>query len=288
MKDFKLKYYSIKFLIFALLLLGAESCNGPAVVDNPPPFLQITEGPAEDAVIAVNYATFGWSGSDNGFEYRYRMLALDEDNFPTVYRDWSEWGTVTEITFSNLDESKYRFEVSGRLKDHTDQELTVSRVFTVDAFRGPALMFFKTETEMTVGQSDSISVWVEGVDSLVALHAVIAFDTTYLSLQGISKGSFVERSGFEQITVPDFSDAGILSQVNSTGKIDINSAVLATLYTLPRRSLTGSGSFITMKFKAKAVGSTRLSYTMVEFHTEDGRVFSGNPPKDGTVIITGK
>ncbi len=288
MKDLRLKYFSIRILILFVFIFGAENCNGPAVVDDPPPFLQITEGPAPNEVIAVNYATFGWSGSDNGFEYRYRMLALDEDNFPTVYHDWSEWGTVTEITFNNLDESKYLFEVGGRLKDHTDQELTVSREFTVDAFRGPALMFFKSETEMTVGQSDSISVWVEGVDSLVALHAVIAFDTTYLSLQGISKGSFVDRSGFEQITVPDFSDAAILAQVNSTGKIDINSAVLATLYTLPRRSLTGSGSFITMKFKAKAVGTSKLSYTLVEFHSEDGSVFTGNPPKDGTVRISAK
>ncbi len=287
MKIFTLKYLPILALAIALLF-GVESCNGPAVVDNPPPFLQITEGPAQDDTVAVNYVTFGWSGTDNGFEYRYRMLALDEDNFPSVYKDWSEWGTVKEITFENLDESKYRFEVSGRLKDHTDQELTVKRDFTIDAFRGPALMFFKTETQMTVGQSDSISVWIEGVDSLVALHAVVAFDTTYLSLEGISKGAFVDRSGFEQITVPDFSNPTILSEVNSTGKLDFNSAILATLYTLPNKSISGSGSFLTMKFKAKAVGSTKLSYTIVEFHTEDGRVFSGNPPKDGTVIITAK
>ncbi len=284
----KSKYGFIYLGIAAFLLIFIESCNGPAVVDNPPPFLQITEGPTPDKVLAVNYVTFGWSGSDNSFEYRYRMLALDEDNFPTVYKDWSEWGTVTEITFSNLDESKYRFEVSGRLKQHTDQELTVSRVFSVDAFRGPALMFFKTETIMNVGQSDSISIWLEGLDSLVALHTVIAFDTTFLSLEGISKGDFVSRSGFELITVPNFSDSTVLAGINSTGKIDINTAVLATLYTLPRRSLTGSGSMLTMQFKAKAAGVSKLQYTIIEFHTEDGRIFSGNPPKDGTVRISAK
>ncbi len=275
-----------EIILLLIFILFSQGCDSTQVVDNPPPFLEITEGPDEGAVLTHNYVTFGWEGSDNSIEFRYRLLALDEDNFPTIYYNWTPYTKTKEVTFEDLDESRYRFEVMAR--SNGMEEGPATRTFQIDAFQGPSMSFFKSTTEMTVGSTDSISAWLEDVDSISAVHLVIAFDPDYLQLLDVSKGSFVERENYELITVPNFADSSVMQEINSTGKIDINTAVLATLYTLPRRSLTGSGNILTFRFKAIAPGTTKLSYTLIEFRTEGGREFSGNPPKDGTVIISAK
>ncbi len=275
----------IGFGIIASLIFF-NGCNSTPVVDNPPPFLEIVEGPENGAVLTRNYVTFGWQGSDNSIEFRYRLLALDEDNFPTIYYDWSEYSKETEVTYENLDESRYRFEVMARSAGQ--EEGPETRQFEIDAFQGPSMSFFKSETDMSVGGTDSISAWLEDVDSVSAVHLVVAFDPDYLQLLEVTKGSFVERENFGLIIVPNFADENVLAQVNATGKIEINTAVLATLYTLPRRSLTGSGNLLTFRFKAIAPGTTKLTYTLIEFRTEGGREFSGNPPKEGIVRIVAK
>jgi hypothetical protein len=284
---FRIKNIHIKILIILTsALFFTTACNTTQVVDNPPPFLEIIEGPADGDVLTVNYVTFGWQGSDNSIEFKYRLLALDEDNFPTLYYDWSPYQKVNEVTFENLDESRYRFEVMARSDGQEGGPAT--RQFEINAFQGPSMSFFKSETEMGVGQTDSISAWLEDVDSISAVHLVVAFDPNYLQLEEVSKGSFVERENFELIIVPDFENTSVLDQVNQTGKIEINTAVLATLYTLPNKSLYGSGNLLTFKFRAIAPGNTKLNYTLIEFHTEDGREFSGNPPKEGVVRIIAK
>ena len=278
------------FLAYLLLiitsLLITEGCDSSRVVDNPPPFVEITNGPDDGEIINVNYVSFSWIGSDNSIEFKYRLLTLDEDNFPTVYVDWSEYSKTTDVTFDNLDESKYRFEVMARSEGQ--EEGPVSRVFTVDAFRGPTMSFFKTETEMSVGDTAYIDTWLEDVDSLTAVHMVIAFDPNYLQFIGIEKGDFPERESFELITVPNFSDSSVVNEVNSLGKIEINTALLATIYTLPRISITGSGSLLRLKFRALLAGTTKLNYTLIEFQNEAGNTFTGNPPKEGVVIISAK
>ncbi len=276
----------VKYSAIIVAILFLHNCNTTQVVDNPPPFLEIVEGPADGEVLTHSYVTFGWRGSDNSIEFKYRLLALDEDNFPTIYYDWSQYTKQKEVTYENLDESRYRFEVMARSAGQ--EEGPATRQFEINAFQGPSMSFFKSETEMTVGGTDSISAWLEDVDSISAVHLVIAFDPDYLQLLEVSKGSFVERENFELIVVPNFSDSTVMSQVNATGKIEINTAVLATLYTLPRRSLTGSGNILTFRFKAIAPGTTKLTYTLIEFRTEGGREFSGNPPKEGIVKITAK
>ncbi len=274
-----IKFLSLAIFSFALLY----GCDSTQVVDNPPPFLEIVEGPSNGEVLTRSYVTFGWQGSDNSIEFKYRLLALDEDNFPTIYYDWNEYSKQTEVTYENLDESRYRFEVMARSAGQ--EEGPATREFEINAFQGPSMSFFKSETEMNVGEIDSISAWLEDVDSISAVHLVVAFDPNYIQLLEVTKGSFVERENFELIVVPNFSDSTVLNQVNSTGKIEINTAVLATLYTLPRRSLTGSGNLLTFKFKAIAAGTSKITYTLIEFRTEGGREFSGNPPKEGIIRI---
>ncbi len=280
----KLFNFLAYLLIFASILF--QGCNSTHVVDNPPPFVEIINGPENGEVLSVNYVSFSWIGSDNSIEFKYRLLTLDEDNFPTVYYDWTEYSKTTDATFDNLDESKYRFEVMARSQGQ--EEGPVTRVFTIDAFRGPTMSFFKTETEMSVGDSAYIDTWLEDVDSLTAVHMVIAFDPDYLQFFGVEKGEFPERENFELITVPNFNDTSVINEINSLGKIEINTALLATIYTLPRISITGSGSLLRLKFRALAAGTTKLNYTLIEFQNEAGNTFTGNPPKEGVVIISAK
>ncbi len=280
------KLFNFLAYLFILASFLLQGCNSSHVVDNPPPFVEITNGPENGEILNVNYVSFSWIGSDNSIEFKYRLLTLDEDNFPTVYYDWSQYSKTTDATFDNLDESKYRFEVMARSQGQ--EEGPVTRVFTIDAFRGPTMSFFKTETEMSVGDTTYIDTWLEDVDSLTAVHMVIAFDPDYLQFLGVEKGDFPERENFELITVPNFSDSSVIEEVNTLGKIEINTALLATIYTLPRISITGSGSLLRLKFRALTSGSTKLNYTLIEFQNEAGNTFTGNPPKEGLVIISAK
>lgn len=280
------KLFNFLAYLFILASFLLQGCNSSHVVDNPPPFVEITNGPENGEILNVNYVSFSWIGSDNSIEFKYRLLTLDEDNFPTVYYDWSQYSKTTDATFDNLDESKYRFEVMARSQGQ--EEGPVTRVFTIDAFRGPTMSFFKTETEMSVGDTTYIDTWLEDVDSLTAVHMVIAFDPDYLQFLGVEKGDFPERENFELITVPNFSDSSVIAEVNALGKIEINTALLATIYTLPRISITGSGSLLRLKFRAQTTGSTKLNYTLIEFQNEAGNTFTGNPPKEGVVIISAK
>src|SRR3989339_1479587 len=83
----KMKYFVIHFSIL-LISLFAMSCNTGGVVDNPPPFLEIIDGPQDSEILSKDKVVFAWRGNGSGYTFKYRMLSLDSDNFPTVYQDW--------------------------------------------------------------------------------------------------------------------------------------------------------------------------------------------------------
>ena len=73
------------------------------------------------------------------------ILALDADNFPTTYLNWTPYSQNTEVTFNNLDEGKFRFQVQGRSSGIEPDPVKLD--FYVDAVEGPSLLFYKTKTK---------------------------------------------------------------------------------------------------------------------------------------------
>lgn len=279
----KMKYFVIPFSIL-LISLFAVSCNTGGVVDNPPPFLEIIDGPQDSEILSKDKVVFAWRGNGSGYTFKYRMLSLDSDNFPTVYQDWTSYSTATDVSFSNLDEGKFRFEVQA--KSGNIEPAPLKREFVIDAIKGPSLMFFKTKTTVSVGKLDSVGIWMEDVNGLAGFSIVIAFDKNKLNMVSASSGSYVIQKRFQQLTVPDFSDtAYVLKSVNQTGRIEITSAFLTDLGSFPNKSISGSGKILNLVFKGMAKGTTNLEITSIDLRDEKGVTISYNAPKSGIVEV---
>lgn len=279
----KMKYL-LKHFSILLISLFAVTCNTGGVVDNPPPFLELIDGPKESEVLSKDKVVFAWRGNGSGYQFKYRMLSLDTDNFPSVYQDWTNYSTATDVTFSNLDEGKFRFEIQA--KSGNVEPAPLKREFFIDAIKGPSLMFFKTKTNVAVGKLDSVGVWMEDVNGLAGFSIVIAFDNSKLNLVSASPGSYVVQKRFQQLTVPDLNDTSyILKRVNQTGKIEITSAFLTDLGSFPNKSISGSGKILNLVFKGIAKGTTNLEITSIDLRDEKGVAISYNAPKSGIIDV---
>ncbi len=279
----KIKYFLTHFSLL-LISLFALSCNTGGVVDNPPPFLEIIDGPKDSETLSKDKVVFAWRGNGSGYSFKYRMLSLDSDNFPTVYQDWTNYSTATDVTFENLDEGKFRFEVQA--KSGNVEPAPLKREFFIDAIKGPSLMFFKTKTDISVGQKDSVGIWMEDVNGLAGFSVIIAFDKSKLNLVSASTGSYVIQKRFQQLTVPDFTDTTyVLRSVNQTGRIEITSAFLTDLGSFPNKSISGSGKILNLIFKGIAKGTTSLEITSIDLRDEKGVAISYNAPKNGIIEI---
>lgn len=279
----QMKYF-IKHFALLILSLLAMSCNTGGVVDNPPPFVEITDGPKDSEILSKDKVVFAWRGNGSGYSFKYRLLSLDSDNFPTIYQDWTNYSTATEVSYSNLDEGKFRFEVQA--KSGNVEPAPIKREFFIDAIKGPSLMFFKTKTDISVGKIDSVGIWMEDVNALAGFSIVIAFDKNKLNLVSASSGSYVIQKRFQQLTVPDFTDtAYVLKTVNQTGRIEITSAFLTDLGSFPSKSISGSGKILNLVFKGMAKGTTNLEITSIDLRNENGVAISYNAPKSGIIEV---
>ena len=96
-------------------------------VDATPPDTSITNGPS--GVIPTGSATFTWTGSDNrtstgDLKYSYRLVGLSND--------WSSWSTATSVTYNDLTDGDYTFEVKARDFAHNEDPSPATRSFGVD------------------------------------------------------------------------------------------------------------------------------------------------------------
>ncbi|MDP3683495.1 MAG: hypothetical protein Q8S01_06130 [Ignavibacteria bacterium] len=279
----KMKYF-LKHFSILFISLFALTCNTGGVVDNPPPFLELIDGPQESEVLTKDKVVFVWRGNGSGYTFKYRLLSLDSDNFPSVYQDWTNYSTVTDITYSNLDEGKFRFEIQA--KSGSLEPAPLKREFFIDAIKGPSLMFFKTKTNVTVGKLDSVGIWMEDINGLAGFSIVVAFDNSRLNLVSASSGSYVVQKRFQQLTVPNLNDTTyVLKSVNQTGKIEITSAFLTDLGSFPNKSISGSGKILNLVFKGIAKGTTNLEITSIDLRDEKGVVISYNAPKSGIIEV---
>jgi len=280
----KMMNYFVRHFSLLLLSVLALRCSTGGVVDSPPPFLELIEGPQESEVVSQDKVVFVWRGNGSGYSFKFRLLSLDSDNFPTVYQDWTSYSTGTDVTFSNLDEGKFRFEIQG--KSGNVEPPPLKREFTINAIKGPSLMFFKTKTDVSVGKLDSVGIWMEDVTGLAGFNIVIAFDKNKLNLVSSSSGAYVVQKRFQQLTVPDLNDTSyVLKNVNRTGKIEITSAFLTDLGSFPNKSISGSGKILNLVFKGIAKGVTNLEITSIDLRDEKGVAISYNAPKSGIVEV---
>lgn len=277
----------VKILMALFVMLAGQyliiSCDSPSLVDVPPPFIEIIDGPKENQVLPVDEVYFKWRGSSDDYLFSYVLLILDEDNVDTTYVDTTQWDTKNEVYFSNLDEGTYIFQVWG--KSGTLEQST-SRKFIVDAITGKTLMFYKKETHIGLNDTASISIWTENIDSLVSMRSVVVFDKSRLELISVQKSRFVERRDFTQVLLPaelSIPGSSVLQTVNNTGKLEVLSGFLSKNGN--RKGLSGSGSLVELKFRGKRKGNAAVEFTKIELVSENKSLIQPDLPKDATIIV---
>jgi len=175
----------MRYLYIFLIALVFISCNivtepPPPERENPidpkspvfqPPKAEIIDGPSNNSIVTEHTVTFKWRGNqaDSLMLFSYK---LDNQN-------WSNWSNVKEATFTYLDEGKHTFMVKAKYINNIEQEEPAKVEFTVDAVKGPALMFRPRKVESSVGQSFDVEILVEEATNFAGLKTVITYDNLF-------------------------------------------------------------------------------------------------------------
>jgi hypothetical protein len=253
-----------------LLVISAvifTSCKG-ALVDPPEAWFKITKGPNDGDVLNVDYANFEWEGNDTKFQYRYKLMVIDEvTQQPVDYLSYGVWNEDTEQLFKNLDEGSYIFQVQASY-DGTDP-ITVQRKFSIDAIQGPSIMFYKTETKAVLGEFAEVNIWMEDVDSLTILSVGISFDNSVVNLDSASVGDYVTGANMKQFLAPDVS--AIKKDINQTGSVKLYTTFLPESGTAAK-SISGTGKIIKLVFYVAGVGKSNLEFYSIEAKDYHGKI----------------
>ncbi len=221
-----------KGLIFIVVFTFLSSCvkefENPLDPESPnykPPSVQILEGPSEGGIVSNNTVTFRWAGNvPKGNEFRYRLVGYLGADF-IMYRDWTSWSTETSVTFDNLDDLLYKFELETR---YIGQEnvFKTSRRFRVEWITGPTVKFFKLKSEATVGSEFFVGLWIEEIGNFKSGSFKISFDKNIVEFKGVERGKFPQDNRLEQVIVPDFSLQKTLDEANNNGEINVATGVM--------------------------------------------------------------
>ena len=98
----------------------------------------ITSGP--EGIINETTVTFTWIGKDREVPaeellYSYRLEPL--------YPEWSDWTSATTVTYTNLSEGWYKFEVKAKNPDNEEDPKPASSTFAVNLHHPPEVKISK-------------------------------------------------------------------------------------------------------------------------------------------------
>lgn len=251
------KHYLVRIAPLAFIILFVSHCalteEEPAfenpfdpTEDNPhfvPVETTIMGGPADDEVVDDHTVTFTWTGNEGVEEYSYRL------NEPV----WSDWSSVTSVTYTYLNEGNYTFEVKGRYNEAAEDDTPDSRSFEIDDVHGPALMFYPRKVEVSQDEVFSLEIMAEEVVDLTGVKIVGSFDVSYLQLQTVTVyedgNSFFRANGGTVISFYEYD--------NNAGSLTISSGVA----TGDPASVDGTGAIASAEFKAIRSGSTEIAFS---------------------------
>lgn len=190
----------------------------------------ITAGPEDGETVTDHVVTFSWSGNDGVTEYSYSLNGSE----------WSDYSPETSTTFSYLDDSEYVFEVKGQYHEQAEDESPATRSFTVDAVKGPALMFGPRMTTVSRSSNFTVDLMAEEVSDLMAVYAEIQYDKVALRFDGyqVITGAILESNGG--------SVADIIEEDADNGIIKINLVVVGG----SSSGVNGSGPLIQLQFRS--------------------------------------
>lgn len=198
-----------------------------------PPRAEIISGPADNSTVTEHTVTFKWRGNqaDSLMLFSYK---LDNQN-------WSEWSNVKEVTFAYLDEGKHTFYVKAKYLNNIEQQQPTQVNFTVDAVKGPAIMFVPRKVEVRPNSSFDAEVYIEEAVDFAGVKIIISYNQLYFDVEDVqvykdSKSILLKNGG----SIIDFVNID-----KRDGKVEMNLAVAGGNPT----DVNGTGPIGKVRFK---------------------------------------
>jgi len=156
----------------------------------------------------------------------------------------------------------------------------VSMLGLAPAFaNGTVVRFAPSSTNLSVGQTAAVSVQVDSVTGLAGSDILMSFNPAVLEVQDADPATAGVQVALGSFLKPDF----VLKNEVDTAQGKIN---IAFVQRAPTPPVSGSGVLATITFKAKANGTSALTFNTVALATADGAAIA-NSPQNGQVTVGG-
>jgi len=218
----------------------------------------IITSPASGQTIDTTSVEFTWEVQE-GAECRY---ALNSTGF-------TEWATITSITYQYLDEGQHTFSVQSRFNPLIEEETPVSINFTVDALQGPGLRVYMLKTNAAIGEEVELYIYAEEFESVMAVEFQIEYDNSILNPISLSQGDLLLESSGGALFITDIAD----------DVIEVN------LGLLDGETINGSGALLQLTFEAIGAGSSTIEIQGSVFQDLDGTNIPVSGTLNGLVVV---
>ena len=273
--------YNFKVILLSLMVFNCEDDTG--VLDN---ILDpgsgeytevetlITEGPSEGSVITSSSTTFSYTGGPLVVGYSHRLY------FESNISDWSDWATDTAVTYENLDEGEYTFQVKGKYSESDIQSVPTERSFIVDAVSGPSIRVFPqvtyVETSSSKFQIDIIAEDLgENSPPVSGIELEIAYDFQKLDVFNsapIIKGELINNYPGMDLLIDELGEGSITITIGVTE--GFNSI-----------GLTGTGILFSIELKALSSGQSNFDIISAAYRDANNTAIDIQNIISGTVIV---
>ncbi|MFC1499823.1 cohesin domain-containing protein [Candidatus Zixiibacteriota bacterium] len=197
------------------------------------PETTIVSGPEDGSTISTSTTTITFDS--NADLYQWNLRGTDWNS-----AGWSDWSATTSATLEYLNEGEYDFLVRSAYDPGEGEPTAIDTsaavvTFFVDAIAGPALRMSPLLIEPETGVGFEIEIIAEEVTDLMAVKAVISFDPSLMTVEGIQEGDFLTSTGGSLASYFDVdTDAGTI-------EINIGTAAGSPV------GVTGTGTVATLQ-----------------------------------------
>lgn len=238
----------------AVVLLLASTCgilDVPDLPSNPmdpsdpsfqPPTVTFAIAPGEGSTVDTCYALMAWVGNQPGMSFSYQM---DSEG-------WSDWAGDTSTIYPYLDEGTHTFQIKSRYYNGVESQGAESLSFEIDDIHGPALRLVPRRIVVPNGFSFSLEVYLEEVENVAGLKAVLFFDPVCFHVDRIDvyndSRSLLMRTGGTVIPFYGYD--------NTSGSmtIEVGTAIGEPL------GVSGTGPVAIISFVSRQVVNTKIEF----------------------------
>ena len=240
-----------KTIILSVIIALLFACDVPEEpeFDNPldpdvdityiSPKMVFTQTPGNGIVLETETIELSWEGNETATEFAW---LLDDDTEKI-------WSGDLSLKLEYLDEGQHRLTFFCRNEVEVEGDMSLSLDFTVDAVKGPALMFEHRRIFVQQNEMFSINIYLEEVSELMGLSFELPFNSEELEFQSceiLPEISNIMKSGGAEIW-------DVIEQKEGMLMVDITRMIT------PRSGTDGSGPVLTLNFRFTGNSSIELA-----------------------------